>query len=132
MTVFMIAPTDIATGLEVRLPPFPCHDEASDRIIVLRITNAGELFINMEALPWAHLSDRLAEIYRMRASREIDLYSEDEVPFQAVANAIDIARNSPRPGPDSLDIKVVLVTPKASRECIPIPVRIIHIKQALR
>jgi len=138
VTVFMACkPYGPPTGLPVALPSLRCDYGRGpfplpDRIIVLRITNTGELFINMEPLRWAELSTRLAAIYRLRMNRELYLYTEDEVPFQTVADAIDVARNSPAPGPDSLDIKIILVTPKVSRECVPIPVRTIPIKQAFR
>jgi len=50
----------------------------------------------------------------------------------AVADAIDVARNSPTPGPDSLDIKVTLLTPNVARECVPLPVRAIPMKHTFR
>jgi len=64
--------------------------------MVSPITNTGELSINMELLRWADLSNRLAAIYGPRMNPELRLlYAEDEVPFQTIADAIDVARNSP-------------------------------------
>ena len=128
-------PYRIPTGLRVALPSTRYdHGQGRlarpDRFIVLRITTPGELFIDMEPLRWAELSNRLAAIYHPLMNRELYLYAEDGVPFQAVADAIDVARNSP--GPDSLDIKVILVTPKADREYGFIPIRTMPIKHAFR
>jgi biopolymer transport protein ExbD len=124
------------TGLRVALTSTSCDHGpvqlAPDRMLVLRIASSGELFINMEPLPWSELSDRLAANYGTLASRELYLHVEDEVSFQTVADAIDIVRNSPAPGPDSLDIEVILVTPNAARECVPMPVRVIPVEPAFR
>lgn len=122
-------PYRIPTGLRVALPPIRCNfgpgDPIPNRIILLRITNSGKPLINMEPLDWGDLRHRLGEIYRLREERTLYIYAENEVPFQSVADAIDIALNSPAPGSDSLDVKVALLTSISSRECVPIPVRII-------
>jgi biopolymer transport protein ExbD len=136
VALFMLFhPYRIPTGLRVALPSTRYDDGQGrlarpDRFIVLRITTPGELFINMEPLRWAELSSRVAAIYRPLMNRELYLYAEDGVPFQTVADAIDVVRNSP--GPDSLDIKVVLVTPKADREYGFIPIRTMPIKHDFR
>ena len=121
------------SGLPVALPSTGCDNGPGrtlpNRIIVLRITNSGEAFINMEPEDWKNLRPLLGNIYCSREYRDLYLYAEDGVPFQTVADAVDIARNSPAPGPDSVGIKVVLITPDAARECVPIPVRTIPMKQ---
>lgn len=115
------------TGLDLALPSNDCGGRP-DRFMLLRIANDGKLSMNMEPVRWIELSDRLAEIYREPAIRELYLHAEDDVPFQTVADAIDIVRNSPAPGPDSLGIKVILVTPGAARACALLPIRTTLIK----
>ena len=132
MMYMAFKPYTTPVGLAVALPSTRCNESAPDRLIVLRVTNSGELFLNMEPLRWEECSNRLATIYRSRANRELLLYAEDGVSFQTAANAIDLARNSPPPGPDSLDIKVILVTPERSRECAPRPVRPVPVRRAFR
>ncbi len=135
--VFMaFEPYETPTGLAVAPASARCKygpgRPAPDRLILLRITNSGQLFINMEPEDWKGLRSRLGEIYRSREYRELYMYAEDEVPFQTVADAVDIARSSPAPAPDSLDIKVVLVTPNAARRCVPIPVQVIRSGRAVK
>jgi len=115
------------TGLPVRVAR--CEFGTSDRMLVLRLTNEGGLFLNFEPETWSDLPGKLGEIYRSRQSRMLYLYSEEKVPFQTVADAIDVVRSSPAPGPDSMNIKVILVTPQAERECAVRPVRIINRNQ---
>jgi hypothetical protein len=55
---------------------------------------------------------------RLRKYRELYLTAEDEIPFQAVADAIDIARSNPGSPP----AMVYLFTPQVATEsvkCIP-------------
>jgi len=55
---------------------------------------------------------RLSEVYSMKKHRVLYFIADDGVPFQAVADAIDIAENAPVTGTsDSLDIRVKLITP---------------------
>lgn len=125
-------PYRVPTGLSVAIPSGNCDRKRNDRLIVLQVMNTDKLFINFEPVDWKDLSTRLSEIYRSREYREIYLHAEDGVSFQTVADAIDIARNSPAPGPDSLDIRVRLVIPNGARECAPIPVRTIPARAVLR
>jgi len=123
-------PYRVPLGLSVALPSTRCDYDrhAPDRIVVLRVANTGEVFINMEPEDWKNLRHLLDKIYRARENRELYLLAEDELPFQTVANAIDIVKNSPGPGEDSLGIKIVLITPNAAQECLMMPVRIIPLK----
>ena len=72
------------TGLTVLLPSFPCRPEVADRIIVLQVTERGELFINTQPLTWTDLPRRLSQIYSTRASRELYLRAENGASFQTV------------------------------------------------
>lgn len=124
----------IPVGLPVALPSTRCDNGlaqlVSDRPMVLRVINTGEVFINFEPVDWKDLSTRLSDIYGSRQNREIYLYAEEGVPFQTVADAIDIVRNTPAPGADSLNIKVVLITPHRARECLPVPIRAVAPRRA--
>jgi hypothetical protein len=101
--VYMLfKPYKLPKGLPVRLPSFPCQpDVLSDRIIVLRVTKSGELFINAEPVRWTDLRSRLS--------------AEDGIPFQTVADAIDVARKSTGVA-GSADVLVFLITPQVEAE----------------
>jgi len=106
-------------GFGVELAPSCCENCANDRVTLLHITDAGKLFINQEREDWNSLAGRLSEIYSVREQRTLDLVADDGVPFQTVADALDIVENIPATaGPqatgmetDKLDITVRLVTP---------------------
>jgi biopolymer transport protein ExbD len=108
-----------ATGLELKLAPSCCENCANDRITLLHITDAGKLLLNEEQEDWNGLAGRLSEIYSVREQRTLDLVADDGVPFQTVADALDIVENIPATTGsqatgiemDKLDITVRLITP---------------------
>jgi len=126
MPWMVFGPYPAPRGLFVALPSRNCDGwrhgtDVPDRIIVLRISNKGEVFLNSEAEDWQGIRQRLFDIYRLRKNRAIYLQAEDDVPFQIVANAIDIAKNSTPEGPDELEMRVFLLSPEAvaeSEKCI--------------
>jgi biopolymer transport protein ExbD len=119
-------------GLSVSVVPARCDYEGDDRLIVLRLTDAGKLFINQTQEDWNSLPDVLSKIFGLRAHRTLYLLAEDGVPFQTVADALDSVENvnvEPHPavrtGADKLGIKVRLITPKAmNTSCVLEPVAI--------
>jgi len=90
------------TGFYVELASARC--EGDDRLIVLHITNAGKLYLNLEQEDWNTLANRLSQIYSLRKHRTLYLLADADVPFQTVADTLDTV--------DKLDIQVQLVTPK--------------------
>jgi biopolymer transport protein ExbD len=118
------------TGLELELASTLCEHDGNDRVIVLHVTDAGKLFLNAEQDDWNSLAGRLTEIYSMRVHRTLYLLADDGVPFQTVADALDIVENAPITagpqavvlGTDKLDITVRLVTPRALNARCPEPV----------
>jgi biopolymer transport protein ExbD len=103
------------TGLYVGLTPATLGREYDgDRLIVLRLTDTGKVFLNQEQEDWNSLAGRLSEIYSPRLHRTLILFADDGVPFQRVADAIDITNNASVAGTSSsLDITVRLITPRA-------------------
>ena len=112
------------TGLYVDMRPATLHcGYGEDRLIVLHMTDAGKVFLNQEQEEWNSLAGRLSEIYSPRLHRMLYLLADDGVPFQHVADAIDIAKNAPVAGTSSsLDITVRLITPRAVHAHCPEPV----------
>ncbi len=83
-----------ATGLEVRVASLRCDEQTPERVIVLRVAKDGKLFLNLEQESWDGLTNRLTEIYRMRVHRTIYVSADDDVRFQALADAVDIAQSA--------------------------------------
>jgi biopolymer transport protein ExbB len=102
----------ISKGLVVGIASAHCGND-DDRIITLRITDTGKLFLNAEQEDWNRVATRLSEIYKFRVDRTLYLFVEDDVPFQAVADALDIVETS------SPKISVRLVTPSARTALCP-------------
>lgn len=119
-------------GFGIEVLPARCDYEGDDRVIVLRLSDAGELFINQTQEDWNSLSEVLSNIYSTRVPRTLYLLAEDGVPFQTVADAIDIVENANvephqavRTGANKLDITVRLITPKTmNTSCVLEPVAI--------
>lgn len=95
------------TGFYVELVSTRCEYDGNDRLIVLHITDAGKLFLNLEEEDWNTLANRLSQIYSMREHRTLYLLADPDVPFRTVADVLDTVGNA------SEDIRVQLVTPKA-------------------
>jgi biopolymer transport protein ExbD len=118
------------TGLYIELAPSCRENDANDRTTVLHITDAGKLLLNAEQEDRNGLAGRLSEIYSVRAQRTLDLVADDGVPFQTVADALDIVENAPvTAGPQAagtelgkLDITVRLITPRALNARCAVPV----------
>ena len=122
-------------GLYVGMTPatLGCEFDLADRLIVLRLTDAGKVFLNQDQEDWNGLAGRLSEIYSLRVHRTLYLRSDDGVPFQTVADALDIVENAPvtvapqavRMGTEKLNITVRLITPKAmNTRCLLEPIAI--------
>ena len=114
-------------GLYVEVAPDHCEYDGDDRLIVLHITDAGQLFVNNEREDWSGLADRIGEIYGKRMHRTLYVLADDTVPFQTVANAIDIVEHDP-----ALNVRVRLITPRASNAHCPQPIATVSSRHASR
>lgn len=88
-------------GLKTQIPqPTPDHAPPKpERTIILQVAWTAEnqppkLKINDEDVQWEKLHDRLAEIFSQRLERVAFVKGDDDIDFQYVADAIDIARSS--------------------------------------
>lgn len=100
MVAYMILPSPYAArGFPVDIGlPFSICSPAGDRPIFLRLTNSGKTLLNSEQEDRRSLPGRLAEMYHLRRDGAIYLVADDDVLFQAVADAADIAENVPVDG----------------------------------
>lgn len=118
-----------SAGLPVRIASDTCDCHPLNRTVVLRISSRGELSLNYEAVDLGTLAGRLAMIYSTRpAERVLYLLADDDVPFQQVADVIEIVQHTKmqtfraapaRPQAEgvgaggNLEIQLRLVTPNA-------------------
>jgi biopolymer transport protein ExbD len=103
------------TGFDIELASERCEYDGDDRLIVLHITDAGRLFLNTEQEDWNSLAGRLSQIYSMQVGRTLYFLADDKVPFQTIADALDIVVKTPV-------ARVRLITPKAMNARCPSPV----------
>ncbi len=83
------------TGLGVGLTSAGCESDLPNRVVVLRITDTGNLLLNGERQERENLAARLSAIYSTRMHRTIYLLADDEVPFQTVVDTISVVRSPP-------------------------------------
>jgi len=112
------SPPREATGFGIELAPARCEHDGF-RQIVLHLTDEDKLFFATEQLEWNKLAGLLSQIYSVRAQRTLYLTVDDSVPFQTVADFLDIVENVPATTTAThvgnegrkLDIRVKLITP---------------------
>jgi biopolymer transport protein TolR len=88
-------------GLKVQIPQ-PANEKSPpqpERTIVIQIAWSGDnktpiIKINEEEVSWDKLHDRLSAIFTGRVERVAFVKGDDDVDFEFVADAIDIARTS--------------------------------------
>lgn len=115
LIVFMVITPLTPKGLDALVPQPPPPDQQKqppppDRTIVVQLIDRGPgqepaVKINQEDTTWENLQGRLTDIFKTRAEKVMFVKGDNNVPFQDVANVIDIAHAS---GVD----KVGLITAK--------------------
>ncbi|MHB8501855.1 MAG: ExbD/TolR family protein [Candidatus Acidiferrales bacterium] len=95
LVIFMVIRPQVLAGLPVDLPQRAGVDApASPGLIVVQVFSDGTLRINQDPVQWQDLHGRLAEIFKMRASRVAFVRGDGALEFGAVARAIDVMRGS--------------------------------------
>ena len=89
-------------GFAIEVPSTGCESKNADRMIMLHIANGGALFVDSKRQEWATLERRLSSIHSKSVNRRVCLSADENVPFQTVADAIDIIKNMPTEGAISL------------------------------
>jgi len=110
LIIFMVITPLTPMGLDVLAPqppppntPPPPPDQ--DRTVVIVIDKDKSLKLNQDPLYWKNLGERLEFVFKTRAERVVFVRADKDLPFETVANAIDIAKGA------GID-KIGLMTPK--------------------
>jgi biopolymer transport protein ExbD len=107
-------------GLSVSIASKSCEQDRGHRLVVLHINDEGKVFLNQKQEEWNGLAGSLAKVYSLPTQRTIYLLVENEVRFQTVADAIDIAKFTALAGTSNPpDITVRLITPGAANARCP-------------
>ncbi len=115
LIIFMVITPLTPKGLDALVPQPPPKDQKQpppqqDRTVVVQLIDRGAgqapaLKINQDDTTWENLEGRLTDIFKTRAEKVMFVKADDNIPFQNVANVIDIAHSA---GVD----KVGLITAK--------------------
>ncbi len=115
LIIFMVITPLTPKGLDALVPQPPPKDQKqpppdNQRTIVVQLIDRGpgqppSLKINQDETTWENLQGRLTDIFKTRAEKVMFVKADDNIPFQNVANVIDIAHSA---GVD----KVGLITAK--------------------
>ncbi len=115
LIIFMVITPLTPKGLDALVPQPPPKDQKQpppqqDRTVVVQLIDRGAgqapaLKINQDDTTWENLDGRLTDIFKTRAEKVMFVKADDNIPFQNVANVIDIAHSA---GVD----KVGLITAK--------------------
>jgi biopolymer transport protein TolR len=108
LIIFMVITPLTPYGLDALAPQPPKKDtppDADNKTVVIQIDKQGGLKLNEEIVLKDNLGARLTQIFATRADRVVFVKGDPDLEFQAVAQAIDIAKGA------GLD-KIGLMTPK--------------------
>ena len=102
LIIFMIITPRTPMGLDALVPQPPKDQKQqttpNDRTVVVQIMQAGAgqpaLKINQEDVTWDKLQGRLEDIYKTRAEKVMFVKSDPDLPFQDVAQVIDLAHSA--------------------------------------
>lgn len=101
LVIFMIITPLTPRGEAAQIPqPAPKHasQQQNNRSVVLQVLASGNaqprLEINQNPVSWQDLENRLVGIYETRAEKVLFIKAGDNVPWQAVATAIDDAHTA--------------------------------------
>lgn len=110
LIIFMVITPLTPHGLEALVPQppppnAPPPNPNQDRTVVIIINKDHSMMLNNETTDANRLGPRLEEVFKTRAERVVFVKADPDLEFQAVAQAIDIAKGA------GID-KIGLMTPK--------------------
>lgn len=96
LVIFMIITPMDPHGLFTDVPQQKGKGAQADAPIVLQLkqqkSGAPSISINLQALAWSDLRNRLIDIYKSRADRVLFVKGDPDVEFEYVAQVIDTAQ----------------------------------------
>ena len=96
LVIFMIIPAH-NKGEEALVPQQstqPPGTPPRDDVVVIQVLADGTLRINQEPVSWDRLGARIAEVFKLRATRVAFIRGDGPVEFGVVANVIDVMHTS--------------------------------------
>ena len=96
LIIFMVITPMLQMGYEVNTPPEveTAMPQAPEDQIILRLDEAGRIFINRETIPPSEFPRRLEATLHNRESKMVFFAAAGELPFGKVAEFLDLCRAS--------------------------------------
>jgi biopolymer transport protein TolR len=98
LVIFMVITPVTPMGETAQIPqpaPKQSRPQQNNRSVVLQVLANGNgqptLEINQQNVSWQDLDNRLIDIYKTRAQKVLFIKSDDNIPWEDVATAIDDA-----------------------------------------
>ena len=92
LMVIVLLPASPSRGEAVQIVHFVPCDSLAARSIVATVIDARNVMLNQITIDTAELPEWLDRIYRTRAERILLINAAPELPFQLVAQVIDVAK----------------------------------------
>ena len=94
--IFLVITPQTPTGLPTVAPRSapPETRVEQPQVVVVQVMAGGKLMINQDRSDWSSLGARLATIFESREDKVAFVKGDDDVPFEQVAQAIDIMRGA--------------------------------------
>jgi biopolymer transport protein TolR len=97
LIIFMVITPLVPHGLDALVPQPPKKEqqqEINERTVVIVIDKDNTVKLNEEPVEWANLEARLIAVFKTRADRTVFVKGDDDLDYQSVARAIDIAKGA--------------------------------------
>lgn len=108
LIIFMVITPLVPHGLDALAPQPPKKDQPqqdNERTVVIVIEKDNTVKLNQEPVEWSQLESRLVAVFKTRAERVVFVKGDEDLDYQSVARAIDVAKGA------GID-KIGLMTPK--------------------
>jgi len=101
LIIFMVITPVVSKGLDALVPQPPPPNQKTQpdpqRTIVVQVLDRGAgqmpgVKINDEDTTWDNLQGRLTDIFKARAEKVMFVKGDDNIPFQNIAQVLDIAK----------------------------------------
>ena len=95
LIIFMVAAPMIQQGVDVSLPKVVATELPADTdLLVLTVDRAGRVFIGKTAVAVDELGSKLRAIYERKASKELFLRADKDVPYGVVVRVMAESRKA--------------------------------------
>ena len=95
LIIFMVAAPMIQQGVDVSLPKIVATElPAETDLLVVTVDRSGRVYVGKTAVPVGELADKLRAIYERKATKELFLRADKDVPYGVVVRVMAEAKKA--------------------------------------